>query len=235
MQSEKTKKRKSEKAAGDSAGRGFSTFSLFGFVALASAFGCQPSPGDQLYRFQKQVESQKAHIVQLENDVIKQQQQVDQQNQQIAALQQIAPERMSKLVVPVKIELDKLTGGYEEPGQAGDAGVVAYVMPIDADGDVVKVAGSIVMDVFDLANPPEQHLVAHAELDVDNTRKAWHGRLFAHHFTVKCPWPPPNRKPPEHRDLTVRVKFTDYLTGKTFMAQTTCKIKLPADVQAAQK
>jgi len=51
---------------------------------------------------------------------------------------------------------------------------------------------------------------------------------------VKCPWPPPDRKPPEHRDLTIRVQFTDYLTGKTFLAETLCRIKLPADAAAPQ-
>jgi len=212
---------------------GFSACSVLGFSVLLATFGCQ-SPGDQMYRLQKQVDSQKARVVELEERIITLQKQSDDQKQQIITLQRIAPDRMAKLEVPVKIELDKLSGGYEEPGRAGDAGVVAYVRPIDADGDVIKAAGSIVMDVFDLANPPERHLVAHCELDVDHTRQAWRGRLWTNHFTVKCPWPPPARKPPEHRALTIRVQFTDYLTGKTFLAETPCRIRLPADAAASQ-
>ncbi len=212
---------------------GFSACSVLGFSVLLATFGCQ-SPGDQMYRLQKQVDSQKARVVELEERIITLQKQIDDQKQQIITLQRIAPDRMAKLEVPVKIELDKLSGGYEEPGRAGDAGVVAYVRPIDADGDVIKAAGAIVMDVFDLANPPERHLGAHCELDVDHTRQAWRGRLWTNHFTVKCPWPPPDRKPPEHRDLTIRVQFTDYLTGKTFLAETPCRIRLPADAAASQ-
>ncbi|HOW18593.1 MAG TPA: hypothetical protein PLC79_06115, partial [Phycisphaerae bacterium] len=223
----------SRKPVGDRTREGLSACSVFAFFALFFTLGCQ-SPGDQMYRLQKQVDSQKARIVELEERLITLQKQIDDQKQQIITLQRIAPDRMAKLEVPVKIELDKLSGGYEEPGRAGDAGVVAYVRPIDADGDVIKAAGSIVMDVFDLANPPERHLVAHCELDVDHTRQAWRGRLWTNHFTVKCPWPPPDRKPPEHRDLTIRVQFTDYLTGKTFLAETLCTIKLPADAAASR-
>ncbi len=199
-------------------------------LAVVSAIcGC-PSPESPVRKLELQVEAQKQEIRKLEEKNVALQQTTDEQKRQIDTLERIAPERMAKLVVPVRIELDPLTGGYSEGEHVGDDGVVAYVMPIDADGDVIKAAGSIVMDVFDLANPPERHLVAHAELDVDNTRKAWHGRLWTHHFTVKCPWPPPDRKPPPHRELTVRVHFTDYLTGKTFMRETACKIRFPADV-----
>jgi hypothetical protein len=211
----------------------FPVFSVAPFLAWA-VFGCQ-SPGDQMYRLQKQLDSQKSRILQLEENIITLQKHIDDQKQQIVTLERIAPDRMAKLEVPVKIELDKLSGGYEEPGRAGDAGVVAYVQPIDSDGDVIKAAGSIVMEVFDLANPPAKSLVCRAALDVDNTRKAWRGWLWTDHFSVKCPWPPPDRKPPEHRELTIRVQFTDYLTGRILTAQTTCKIKLPADVQTTRR
>jgi len=193
------------------------------------AVGCEATGGSDSRNLQKQVEAQKQHITRLEEETIALKKAVDEQKEQIATLQNISGDRLSKLIVPEKIELDTLTGGYDDDKAAGDDGVVAYVRPIDADGHIIKAAGSLELDVFDLAAPAEQSLVGHAELDVDHTRKAWHGRLWTSHFTIKCPWKPPARKPPEHRDLTVRVRFTDYITGKTFMTQTTCQIKLPAD------
>jgi len=89
---------------------GFSACSVLGFSVLLATFGCQ-SPGDQMYRLQKQVDSQKARVVELEERIITLQKQIDDQKQQIITLQRIAPDRMAKLEVPVKIELDKLSGG----------------------------------------------------------------------------------------------------------------------------
>jgi len=201
-------------------------------VLVALCVGCTP-PNEEVRRLQTQVGAQKQRITELEEANIALKKTVDDQAKQVAALREIGPLEFDKMILPVQIELDRLTGGYDEDGLPGDDGVVAYVKPIDADGDVIKAAGSLVMEVFDLANPPAQSLVAHAELDLDNTRKAWHGWLWTNHFTIKCPWPPPARKPPAHRDLTVRVQFTGYVTGKTFTAQTTCTVKLPADVTPA--
>ena len=42
---------------------------------------------------------------------------------------------------------------------------------------------------------------------------------------------PQSPKPP---DVTVRVTFIDYLTGKTFTAQKVCRIDLPATTQPAK-
>ena len=146
--------------------------------------GCTP-PTEEIRRLQAQLDAQKQRITELEEANIDLRKTVDDQAKQVAALRGIGAEKFEKMVLPVKIELDRLTGGYDDDGSPGDDGVVAYVKPIDADGHVIKAAGSLVMDVFDLAAPPEQHLVAHAELDVDNTRKAWHGRLWTNHFTIR--------------------------------------------------
>lgn len=221
---DKTERRKGEEARRRSAGR---LLPLCHVLVLTSFLcGC-PGPADDLRRLKDQVEAQKARITTLEAALATAQRTADEQQKQIETLQQVEPDRMARLVVPVRIELDRLTGGYDEDGRPGDDGVVAYVQPIDADGHVIKAAGSLRMEVFDLANPPERSLVAQGEWDADHTRPTWNGRMWTHHFTVRCPWPPPDRQPPDHDELTVRVQFTDLLTGKTFTAQRVCRVKLP--------
>jgi uncharacterized coiled-coil protein SlyX len=199
---------------------------------LVPLAGCDAFGGgsQETRRLEQQVAAQKEHITKLEADVVALKQTVDEQREQIRTLQALGPERLDELVYPVRIELDRLTGGYDDDGRPGDDGVVAYVHPIDADGHIIKAAGSIVMEVFDLAASAEARLVTRAELDVPNTRKAWYGRLWTHHFTVRCPWPPPARKPPAHRDLTVKVQFTDLLTGKTLTAQKAVTIEFPPEM-----
>lgn len=209
-----------------------SPFLRAGVLVLAAAFavGCDPAGGpSEMSRLRTQVEAQRERIARLEEDAIATGKTIDEQKQQIATLQQLGPDRLQQLVYPEKIEFDRLTGGFDEDGQPGDDGVVAYVRPLDRDGHVVKAAGSLRMQVFDLASPPERSLVASAELDAEHARKAWYGRLWTNHFTIRCPWQPPERKPPAHRELTVKVEFTDLLTGETLSAQQVVQIKLPGE------
>ncbi|MBN1488717.1 MAG: hypothetical protein JXA69_02270 [Phycisphaerae bacterium] len=205
-------------------------------VILAGLAGCDGlgGSGTDVGRLQSQIDAQKKHITELEETIIALRQRTDDQDEQIATLQARGQLDPAMLIVPVRIELERLSGGYDEDGQPGDDGVVAYVQPIDADGHVIKAAGAIEMSVFDLTEPTAPKLITQAKLDEPNTRQAWHGRFMTNHFTVKCPWAPPDRKPPANRGLTIRVQFTDYLTGKTLTAETSCTIKLPADAAGTQ-
>ena len=86
-------------------------------------------------------------------------------------------------------------------------------------------AGSITVDLFDLANPDGTQRILTRHLDVDQTRQAWFGRLTTRHYTIKCPWP--EGRLPAHREITVRATFIDYLTGKPFTAQQVVTITYP--------
>lgn len=204
-----------------------------GIVLTAVAFlaaGCDMGgSAAEIRRLREENEAQKKEIGRLNDQALAMKKTADEQAERIVALQKFGPDRLEQFVYAEKIELDRLTGGYDEDGKPGDDGVVAYVRPVDRDGHVVKVPGVLKMDVWDLNDPNQPVLVAHAELDVEHTRKAWHGRLWTNHFTIKCPWRPPDHKPPARRHLTVRVTFADLMTGKVLFAEKAVEIKLPPD------
>ncbi len=154
-----------------------------------------------------------------------QQQLLDAQTKRIETLLALGPKRLQELYYPVRLEIDRLSGGFNDDHQPGDDGVVAYLRPIDADGHTLKAAGRLTVELFDLANPDGRHLVGRTTLNLQQARQVWYGRLWTHHYTVKCPWF--DRTPPQHADITVKASFTDYLTGQTLDAQYVCKVKLP--------
>ena len=78
------------------------------------------------------------------------------------------------------------------------------------------------IDAFDLAQNDDTH-VGHWAFDVAQTRQAWYGLASLYTYVFKCPW----QKAPEHEGLTIRVKFTDTLTGRVFTAQREVQIKRP--------
>jgi len=132
---------------------------------------------------------------------------------------------LETLVTPVKIELERMSGGYDNDGRTGDDGIVLYVQPIDRDGQVIKSAGTLKVTLLDLANPPERRQIAEYNFDAPTLRAKWYGRLLTHHFTVHCPWP--GGQPPAHDEVTAHVVYADTLTGRSMTAQAVYKIKFP--------
>ena len=78
------------------------------------------------------------------------------------------------------------------------------------------------MEAVDLAGP-EPVRVGRWTFDVEQARDLWGGTFLEKGYVL----PLPVAKPPAHADLTVRVEFTDELTGATFAAQREVKVDLP--------
>jgi hypothetical protein len=136
----------------------------------------------------------------------------------------IKPEDLRKIFYPEKLEIESLSGGYDSDGRPGDDGVVVYLKPIDSAGDVLKVAGEIRIQLYDLAAPPAGNFLGEYVFPVEKTREMWYGKLMTYHYAVKCPW---LHGPPQNPELTIRATFIDYLTQRVMSAQSVGKVRLP--------
>jgi hypothetical protein len=150
---------------------------------------------------------------------------IGRQNLQITELQHLGDKRLEKLFYVTSLELGRRSGGVDKDGQDGDDGVIVYVQPIDRDGNVIKAAGDVTVQLYDLANPPAENLIGEYHWSVDELGPTWAGGfLGSSQFSLLCPW---RDGPPVHDQITIRATFTDYLTGKTFTAQKAVTIHLP--------
>ncbi|HAU37472.1 MAG TPA: hypothetical protein DCX07_07100 [Phycisphaerales bacterium] len=152
------------------------------------------------------------------------------QRKQIETLQALGEKRLQTLFHVERIELGRYTGGADFDSVEGDDGVKVYLRPIDRDGSVIKAAGTVKVQVFDLAADPKNNLVGEYAWDVEKVGKQWSSGFMTYHFSFDCPW---KDAPPAHDELTIRVEFTDYLTGRSFTAQQACKVRLVAKPPAA--
>ncbi|MBI5865268.1 MAG: hypothetical protein HZB38_12310 [Planctomycetes bacterium] len=148
-------------------------------------------------------------------------------NKQLLAARSIKPEDLDKLFYPEKLTFDSLTGGENYDGKPGDDGVTVYIRPIDRDGDVVKVAGDIRIELFDLSRATD-NLIGRYDIPLDAARKLWYGKIGTYHYTVKCPW---LHGPPPGDEITIRATFRDFLTQRVLTAQTVVTVKLPPTTQ----
>ena len=63
------------------------------------------------------------------------------------------------------------------------------------------------------------------EFPVEQSQTYWHSFLMRYEYVLPCPW---QDKVPRHPDVTVKVTFTDELTGRQFTAQQVIKVSPPA-------
>ncbi len=203
-------------------------------LALLCVTGCTPGvPAEKFRDVQAKLLLAEEQVKRLESQLADQQETIRNLQAQIVKLRQIKSDSIDDLIVPVKIELERLSGGYDNDGKVGDDGIVLYVQPVDADGHIVKAAGTLDIELFDLQAPSGQQRIAPYQFDAKTTRSKWYGRMWTNHFTVYCPWPP--GKPPAHDLVTANVVFTDLLTGRSLKAQAAYKIKFPLQQPQAEK
>lgn len=188
---------------------------------LLPAFGGCYTPPRQDH--QQELTALREEVRQHKNQLVAQQATIQTLEQQLSVARSISEDDLKKLFFPVRLEFDKLTGGADYDDKPGDDGVTVYLRPIDSDGDVIKAAGDVRIQLYDLAAPASENLIGEYVVPIDKLGALWHGKLMTQHYTIKCPW----RTPPEHTELTVRATFVDYLTKRVVSAQTTCEVELP--------
>ncbi|MHC4982314.1 MAG: hypothetical protein ACYTF6_03995 [Planctomycetota bacterium] len=195
-------------------------------TALATAGGaCEVVERSRFEELLKEHEQAKLKIVGLEESLQKLQTTRAEQREQIRTLQGLGEKRLERLYHVTAIRLGRYTGGIDTDGKPGHEGIKVYLQPIDQHGSVIKAAGDVEIQLYDLAKPAEKNLIGKYTWPVDEAAKQWSSGFVTYHYGFVCPW---KNEPPKHEEITVRVQFTDYLTGKTFAAQKLCKIKRPA-------
>jgi len=148
---------------------------------------------------------------------------IDQQKQ-IRTLQALGPKRLESLFHVQAAELGRYTGGIDTDGQAGHDAIKVYLRPMDRDASPIKAAGDVTIQLYDLAEPAGKNLIGEYKWPVDKLGAQWSSGFMTYHYSFVCPW---KGGPPKHDEITVRVTFVDYLTGKSFTAQKACKVNLP--------
>ena len=142
----------------------------------------------------------------------------------------LPPDRLGKLFTVHAIRLGRLTGGADlDSAKPGDDGLKAYVELLDQHGDEIKSSGSFAVEAFDLGGPDPRRL-GRWEFPVEKAQEYWHSFLTRYEYVLPLPWQDATPRTP---DVTVRVTFTDELTGRQFTEQTVAKVRVMPSTQPA--
>ena len=190
---------------------------LAGLLSLA---GCAVKT-DEVLELQREKQELLGRLRQAEGTIAEQRETLKRKDEQISSLSELGPERLEVLFAVEKIELGRYTGGTNLDEKVGDDGVRVYMIPKDQAGRTVTAVGSVEIDVFDLARKEESLLMSYS-FTAAKAKEHWQSSGLANHYSFTCPW---KDKEPLGEEITIHVKFVDYLSGRSFTATKQCRIR----------
>jgi hypothetical protein len=168
----------------------------------------------------------------LEGQIAQLKQRIDVDRATIAGLQgkigtvpTLEQSRLDRLFTVNAIRVDRLTGAADlDTSKPGHEGFKVYVELLDQTGDEFKASGSFVVEAFDLAAGPGGMKLGRWEFPVEQAQANWYSFFTRYEYVLTCAW---QDVVPRHPDVTVKVTFTDELTGRQFEHQQVIKVDPP--------
>lgn len=139
--------------------------------------------------------------------------QLQEQVKAMAALPKDAKENPYKLT---GVRIARFTGFYDKDGDGRQEKLLVYLQPIDENGDIVKAAGTAHVQLWNLEDPNGQALLGQWQVRPAELHKCWISALVSDYRIILDVSATPELLA---QPLTVKVTFTDYLTGEIFRDQ----------------
>ena len=118
-----------------------------------------------------------------------------------------------------------LTSGQDRDGQPGDDALSVLITPVDVHGDLVKLAGDVELELFDMTRSPERQRLGRWRYPVEEVREHWHKGFMSAGYLFQVEW----ETPPTSPELTLHARLTAG-DGRQFDATTQVKVAPPASV-----
>ena len=120
-----------------------------------------------------------------------------------------------------------LTSGQDRDGKPGDDGLSVMLLPVDAHGDLVKLAGELELELFDMALEGAQQRLGQWQFSTEEVRQHWHKGFLSTGYLFQLDW----QRPPQSSELTLHARLT-IPDGRRFDATTQVKLVPPGQVQS---
>ena len=127
-----------------------------------------------------------------------------------------ATTRLEALDTLEKVRIGKRTGFYDKDDNGTNETLVVYLEPLDSAQDYTKAVGKVNIQLWDLNTAEDKAKQAEWTVEPNDLQKTWGGTIFAGYYRIKLPL---KITPDQQREYTVKVTFTDYLTGKVLTDQ----------------
>lgn len=189
--------------------------SIFAAAVLLSAAGCQKTEESSAWAKIGELEDERAYLKQTIKDLQRQNEQIKQQFVTVSKIDKNV--RISALANIDQIAIDNRSGFFDKDDDGVEETLIVYIKPYDDAGDVVKMAGDVNLQLWDLSKDANEALLGEWDVKAIELKKLWMGMMMTNYYRLA--YKIPELLNDAQKELTIKVKFTDYLTGKVFTEQ----------------
>jgi len=138
--------------------------------------------------------------------------------QQIKTLAAIDAEvRLAALSIPENIRIGRHSGLYGKTRDSRKDELVVHLEVRDAVQDAIKAPGAVRVELWRLSDPPAEARLGVWDISADELSRMWGKGLTAAYYRLTFPLDDVLAN--ADKEFTLRVEFTDYLTGRELTDQ----------------
>ncbi|MBP8304657.1 MAG: hypothetical protein KBE04_11065 [Phycisphaerae bacterium] len=183
-------------------------------TCLAAVTGCQGSSGGGAG---SKTDTLRVRISQLENQVVVLQAENEALRRQLESVPREPLDAQAREFHRLeRIRLGGYTGFYDKDKDGTLEKLIVYVQPVDEAGDVVKASGAVDVQLWDLSADPNRALLGAWHVEPPSLHGMWFATLVTINYRLVFDRP---ADAPLDRPLTIKVVFTEGLSGKVFTEQ----------------
>ncbi len=140
---------------------------------------------------------------------------IEQKDRQIANLQALPDGVSSKITKVDQVDLGRYCRLVDDNNDLRAERLIVYLQLYDNAGDLVKVAGSVAVELWDL-NLKGDNRIGYWQLSSDQFEDRWDGGFLAGHYRIELPM---KGIEPAGERLTLKCVYTELLTGRSWETQ----------------
>jgi hypothetical protein len=175
----------------------------------------------------KQLETKNARLEKDNRQLQKDVDAVKAENQQLAnqvkTLADLSPEvRIDSLYDLESVKLTGYTNFYDRDKNSSKEKLIVYIQPIDTEGDIIKASGSVEIELWNLnKGTDEGALLSKWTVGPEELKKMWFATIVTANYRLVFDIAGIVKS--FDQTYTVKMTFTDYVSGKVFTDQRVIK------------
>jgi len=119
------------------------------------------------------------------------------------------------------VKITRYTNIYDKDKDGKKEKLIVYIQPMDTEGDIIKAAGSVDVQLWDLNKENGEALLGEWNVKPEELKKLWFDALLG--TSYRLTFDIADRIDKYEEPLTVKATFTDYLSGRVFKEQKVIK------------
>lgn len=188
---------------------------VFTAISIVFLWGCENNSQQSLWTQIQQLGQEKTDLKLQVEQLQKENERLESQVATLSSLEQEV--RLEALSGLERIEISKRSGLYDKDEDGKAESLIVYVQPFDDTGDTIKIVGNVIVQLWDLNRESNEAQIAEWQVEPAQLKQLWAGTFMTNYYRLK--FDVENMLTGSEKELTVKITFTDYLTGRILRTQ----------------